>query len=65
MKYFKSIIFILLCIFTVVYTFYLRETISNQDLSYFDYIVGTFVSTLLPIIVSIFLFEYQQTENTN
>ena len=64
LKHFKSIVFILLCIFAVVYTFCLREAISDQDLSYFDSIVATFVSTLLSIIVGIFLFEYQQTENT-
>ncbi|WP_158161012.1 hypothetical protein [Grimontia hollisae] len=63
MKYFKSIVFVLLGVFSLLYLHVFREAIPKSDLSLIDGIVTTFVSTLLSIIVGIYLFEYQQNEN--
>ncbi|WP_199454799.1 hypothetical protein [Vibrio owensii] len=63
MKYLKSIVFVLLGVFSLFYLHVFREVVPESDLSLIDGIVTTFVSTLLSIIVGIYLFEYQQKEN--
>ncbi|RYY77229.1 MAG: hypothetical protein EOO52_07055 [Gammaproteobacteria bacterium] len=66
MKYLKVIAFFALGIVSVLYVHYFRECIPATLQSFWDGLVSTFVSTLLSILVGIYLYEYQarQTEKS-
>lgn len=59
----KIIVLVGLGIFSILYAYYFRVAIPQTSISFFDGVVTTFVSTLLSIIVGIFLYEYQNKEN--
>ncbi|MDD2266322.1 hypothetical protein [Sulfuricurvum sp.] len=63
MKNLKIIVFLLLGIFSLLYIYLFRDTIPQNNVNFLDNVITTFVSTLLSIIVGIFLYEYQQKEN--
>ncbi|MEK6659045.1 MAG: hypothetical protein AABY36_05130 [Campylobacterota bacterium] len=59
----KIIVLIGLGLFSIIYAYYFRVAIPQTSIGFFDGVVTTFVSTLLSIIVGIFLYEYQDNEN--
>jgi hypothetical protein len=63
LKNIKVIVFIVLGLFSILYTYCFRAAIPAASLGFFDGVITTFFSTLLSIIVGIFLYEYQQSEN--
>ena len=63
MNQIRIIVLIIISLFSIIYVYYFRTYVSQINLSFFDGIITTFVSTLFSIIVGIFLYEYQDNKN--